>query len=121
MRSFAEGVMICNAVITSATLRQERGFILDSWVTVDYGGSAQGFGGFALYISKEGSHHNVQSPAGHWFWRVMEIAGVEDWARVVGKAIRCRIEGGRIVAIGHIIKDDWFDPAAEFAATRSGA
>lgn len=111
--------MICNAIIRAATLRQERGFVLDSWVHVDFDHGSQGFGGFALYIGKTGSNHTVESPAGHWLWRVMEIAGVEDWSKVVGKAIRCRIEGERIVAIGHIVKDDWFEPAAEFARSRA--
>lgn len=111
---------VCNAVISAATLRQERGFMLDSWIQVDYGDSGQGFGGFALYIGRSGAHHRVESFAGHWLWRVMEIAGCEDWEHVVGKAIRCRVEDGRILAIGHIIKDDWFEPAADFASAGLG-
>lgn len=111
---------IRNAIITAATLRIERDFILDSWVHVLLGGAGQGFGGFALYLGKLATHHTVESPAGHWIYRVLEIAGVKDWDRLEGKAIRVRIENGRIEAIGHIVNDDWFDPRKDFAERAAG-
>ncbi len=111
---------IQNAVIDSVTLRIERGFILDSWVHVAFGGgSGQGFGGFALYLGKTATHHSILSEAGHWIYRVMEIAGVEDWAHLKGKAIRVQSEDGLIVAIGHIVKDDWFYPKMDFDAAKA--
>lgn len=111
---------IQNAVIDCVTLRIERGFILDSWVHVAFGGgSSQGFGGFALYLNKTATSHSIRSEAGHWIYRVMEIAGVEDWAHLKGKAIRVCSEGGRIVAIGHIVKDDWFYPQKDFDAAKA--
>jgi len=107
-----------NAIITGFSIRMERGFVLDSWIQLDFGGSTQGFGGFALYLSKTAKHHKVESVAGHWLWRLLEIAGVEDTANLVGKTIRVRKEDefDRITAIGHIINDDWFDPSAEFSS-----
>lgn len=114
---FRDGVH--NAIIESASLGAERGFVLDSWIHVDYGGSGQGFGGFALYLGESSAHHSVSSPAGHWIWRVMQVAGVESWTALKGRSIRCRVESGRIVAIGHIIKDIWFEPEREFAEARA--
>lgn len=104
-----------NAVITHASLGVARDFILDSWLTLDYGGEGQGFGGFALYLSKTAKHHTIESCAGHWIWRVMQIAGVEKWDDIKGRTIRVRCTHDRVHAIGHIVRDDWFDPAAEFA------
>lgn len=112
---------IHNAVIEAATLRIERGFILDSWVHVHYGACGQGFGGFALYLGKTSSNHTIKSPAGHWLYRVMEIAGVEDWQHLKGKAIRVRMVNDRIEAIGHIIKDDWFCPSKDFEQAKAAA
>ena len=115
--------MICNAVIESVRLGIERGFMLDSWIFVDYGGSGQGFGGYALYLDKESRNFkSQQNYAGHWLYRCMEIAGVESWKAMEGKAIRVRLSeeglGGTIEAIGHIIKDDWFCPGEDFKKMR---
>jgi len=105
---------IKNAIIEKTTLSfADRGF-LDCWLHLDYGGSGQGFGGFALYLPKSFAHHERKSYAGHFLFRVMQIAGVESWDRLVGRTIRVR--GGRcdIDAIGHIVKDDWYGPKEEF-------
>lgn len=110
---------IRNAVIESTRLSfSDRGF-LDMWLMLDYGGSGQGFGGYTLYLPKSWNHHSLESPAGHFIFRVMEIAGVEDWDRLKGRTIRVRIENGLIAAIGHIVKDDWFCPREDFEPLRS--
>ncbi len=104
-----------NAVIESAEINTgDRGF-LDCWLTLDYGGSGQGFGGWTLYLPKHWTHHKIESPAGHFIFRVMEVAGVEKWSQLKGKTIRVKADHGRVHAIGHIIKDDWFDPSQDFA------
>ena len=100
-----------NAIIRSATITyRDRGF-LDCIIDLEYGCTTQTFGGYVLYLPKSFSAHKINSPAGHFIFRVMEVAGVEKWDELKGKTIRVRADNFRVVAIGHIVKDDWFTPA----------
>ncbi len=110
---------IKNGIIESVTLSSDDHGCLSSWVQIDYGGSCQGFGGYALYLPKSFSHHALMSHAGHFIFRVMEIAGVSSWDKVKGRSIRVRSEWNGVRAIGHIIKDDWFCPGDDFADAAS--
>jgi hypothetical protein len=103
-----------NAVIKSARLTKGEKDILDAWLQLDYGGSGQGFGGYALYLSPDFKHHELKSVAGHFIFRVLEIAGVDSWKDLPGKSIRVKAERNKVHAIGHIIEDDWFDPKKDF-------
>ncbi|MCP4615965.1 MAG: hypothetical protein GY844_05975 [Bradyrhizobium sp.] len=105
-----------NAVIESVTLEKgDRGF-LQCWLHLSYGGAGQGFGGYVLYLPKSYSHHELKSIAGHFIFRCMEIAGVDRWEHLPGRTIRVRSDLGKVHSIGHIVKDDWFDPAEDFSA-----
>jgi hypothetical protein len=101
-----------NAIIESAVITTSDHGLLSVWLNLTFNGSGQGFGGYALYPS---THHSIQSPAGHFIYRCMEIAGVENWHNMPGKTIRVKRNDsyGRIAAIGHIIQDDWFYPKQE--------
>lgn len=105
---------IVNAVIESVSLDDSDRGLLSSHVFLDYGGSGQGFGGYALYLPKSFSNHELKSVAGHFIWRCMEVAEVRSWDKMKGKTVRVKIENGLAVAIGHIVKDDWFEPRVDF-------
>ena len=108
---------IRNAVIESATLStHDRGFLY-AWLMLDYGGMGQGFGGYALHLPKTFKHYKLESVAGHFIYRVLEIAEADDWSKLKGRTIRVRCEDGMAVAIGHIIKDDWFCPRDDFTTS----
>lgn len=103
-----------NAIIKSTKISSEEG-LLEIWLDLDYGGSGQGFGGYALYLPKSFPNHKINAGfAGHFIWRCMEIAGVTNWDDLIGKTVRVRKEHSKIHAIGHIIKNDWFSPYEDF-------
>jgi hypothetical protein len=104
-----------NAVIESAVITNDDHGILSAWLHLDYGGSGQGFGGYTLYLPKSFTHHKLLSHAGHFIWRCMEVAGVSKWDQLKGKTIRVKASHSGVEAIGHIVKDDWFEPSKDFA------
>lgn len=107
---------IKNAIITSAKLYvEDRIGYLTITLGLDFGdGAHQGFGQYRLYVPPHFQHHNLLSICGHFIYRILQIAGVDDWSSLAGKTIRVDSDNGEVYRIGHIVKDDWFDPEAEF-------
>lgn len=107
---------IKNAIIESVTISKADRNFLDAWLFLDYGGSGQGFGGWVLYLPKDFKHFSEKGDfAGHFLFRCMEIAGVDRWEDIKGKTIRVKAEHSKVHEIGHIVKDDWFNPSKDFA------
>ena len=102
-----------NAVIEKATLTLGDRDILQVWLSLDYGGSGQGFGGHALAL---GPGYTKRDPkgegsfCGEYLRRILEVAGVTEWSHLPGRTIRVEAEHSCIHGIGHIVKDDWFYP-----------
>lgn len=104
-----------NAIIEDASIFIEDHGILTAYLYLDYGGSGQGFGGHALHLPKDYTHFTESKNfAGHFIRRSLEIADVEKWAQLKGKAIRVKADHGKVHAIGHILKEDWFNPSYDF-------
>lgn len=109
-------IITTNAVITGASIEIEDHGFLTIWLTLDYGGSGQGFGGYALFSQRAYDAKEKYPYAADWLWQVMQVAGVEKWDKLPGKTIRVvREDWGKVHKIGHIIKDIWWDPAERYA------
>jgi hypothetical protein len=109
---------IKNALIKSASLEIEDHNILTAWLHLDYGHSGQGFGGYSLGLGSDYKHRDDAKEhlfCQRYLRRCMEVAGVTKWSDLPGKTIRVKSDGefGPILAIGHIVKDDWFAPKDE--------
>lgn len=105
-----------NAIIERVSISTER--CLSAWLHLTYGHSGQGFGGYALYSpwAKDQDAARRGNYTGVFINRCIEIGGVENWEQLPGKTIRVRCEHSKVHAIGHIVKDDWFNPSEEFGA-----
>lgn len=101
---------IKNAVIASVSLTKEDHGMLVANLTLDYGGSGQGFGNRCLY----NPNFPTDDWAGFYLWRVMETVGVDSWEKLQGRPVRVLAHHGLVSAIGHYIEDKWFNPEEEF-------
>ena len=96
---------IQNAKITSTSLG-DTGRGNSFWLHLDYGGSGQGFGGYAL--GGKFTHYVITG--------ILETVGVDTWEELKGKSVRVKIKsdggwGGSIIAIGHFLDEKWFSPS----------
>lgn len=108
-----EEIKTVNALIESADIDNERG--LSAWLHLTFQSGGQGFGGYILYApSGWAANRDKSNYAGHFIYRVLEIAGVERWSQLAGKTIRIKHTWSKVHAIGHIIKEDWFEPSEDF-------
>lgn len=107
---------IKNAIIEGTQLGSsgDRG-IFSSWLTLNYGGSGQGFGGFALdSYSKEKGKRIPHMALAIWVSRILEVTKIADWEKLKGTPIRVITENDKIIGIGNFIEDKWFYPVDEF-------
>lgn len=94
-----------NAKIESTMLGFEDRGIMTWFLTLDFGGTGQGFGGYAL----------GGATTDFAIKRILKVVGVEKWEDLKGKYIRVKREPrGLIKSIGNLLEDKWFDPGVEF-------
>lgn len=109
---------IKNAQIIATMLGVEDHGIFTVMLSLDYGGSGQGFGGWAL--DGKGEPRGGERVGTAWgmefIARVMRTVGVKKWEDLKGKFIRVDATDGRVYRIGHITKDLWFDPKVDLQA-----
>jgi len=118
--------IVGNASIESADIVFSRGVFLDCWLQLSFGNStSQGFGGYVLGARPDSDaaanqHDKQPNIAGEFISQVMAIGGVEKFSDLPGKIVRVRKvdEWGAIEAIGHAIKDMWFNPSERMEQMR---
>ena len=102
---------IRNALIKSTMLGMEDHGIMSCMLHLNYGGSGQGFGGYAFDQWDEGLKARVGSPYGMEFIkRIISTVGVETWEKLPGSHIRVEATWGKVIRIGHYLEDKWFNP-----------
>lgn len=112
-----------NGRIKEADIVFSRGFALDCWITLEFDGSGQGFGGYVLggnpfdTSTLCAKHHEQKNLAADFIGGVMAVADVQKFSSLVGKVIRVKRGSpfGLIEAIGHPFKDIWYEPKKRFA------
>lgn len=100
---------IKNAKIRSTRLGIEDNGIFDFMLHLDYGGTGQGFGGYALdeydKLLQKRVGHRIGMEA---IMRILDTVGVRNWEDLRGEYIRVRASHDKVEAIGNIVEDKWF-------------
>lgn len=93
-------VEIKNAVIEKTMLGYEDHGIFTYMITLNYGGSGQGFGGICL-----GGEYTDKSIQG-----LLKALKLEKWESLVGTHVRVKASNCKVFEIGHFMEDSWFNP-----------
>ena len=100
---------ILNAKIISTKLGQEHG-CLTADLTIEGDGWGCGFGGYCLdrWYADIGEHSSTDGYGA--IIELMKTLEVESWEDLKGKFVRVETDGwgGKIIRIGHLLKDKWF-------------
>jgi hypothetical protein len=103
-----------NATIKSTFLGYEDHQILTCFLNLDYGDSGQSFGGYALDAYDKDKDDRVATVAcGTWIKEILEVVELKSWEKLPGTHIRVKQDNGRVYAIGHLLKDKWFEPTSK--------
>lgn len=107
-----------NARIKSVSIGNEDHGCLTAWLHLEFGNGGCGFGGFKLG-SQEGGNLEHRGWCAEFINRCIKIGVGEygKWEDLEGQAIRVLNEGwgGGVVAVGHLLDDEWFCPRLEWA------
>lgn len=88
-----------NALIKDVYLGLEDHNILTYNISLDYGGSGQGFG-----------NYNCNENLSTHLKPLLAVFDVREFNKLKGLPCRVKRENGMVVAIGHIINNVWFEP-----------
>jgi hypothetical protein len=111
-----------NGKIRSTMLGPEDHGIFTAYIQIDFAIGTQGFGGYGFdhWVGERASKKGKR--VGHAYGaefirRLLEVLEVASWEKLPGTPVRVKREGdsgwnGKIVAVGHYMKDQWLDPAA---------
>jgi hypothetical protein len=104
---------IKNVIIKSTKLGIEEHGIFTAYLHLEGDGWGCGFGGYAMdtWIDRENKRVGTRFGC-DFITGVLKTLEVDSWENLKGKMVRAETEGwgGKILRIGHPIKDIWFDP-----------
>lgn len=102
-----------NALVGSTMLGEEDHGIFTCSLNIRGEGWGQGFGGYSLDQYDKEKKRRIGTAYGlEFIKRILKTLEIETWEKLPGTPCRIfRAENGLITKIGHLIKDNWFDPA----------
>lgn len=108
-----------NAQITGTKLGEEHGCLTaEIFLEGDHWSCA--FGGYCLdhWFAGTGEHHSSDGYGA--IIELMKTLEVESWEELKGQYVRVESEGwgGRIIRVGHLLKDQWFSFDEYFAKVK---
>lgn len=104
---------IRNARIKSTMLGREDHGILTCYLNLEGDGWGCGFGGYAFDRYNQALKAREATEYGLAFIdEILKVTEVSSWEKLPGTYIRVDTEGwgGKIVRIGNLLKEQWFDP-----------
>lgn len=104
-----DGCEIVNAVVTAADISTEDGPTMNITLKLPVGGVV--FGGicFGTYDAGADYAYDGWDKGMTAILRIMQLAEVKHWSDLKGKPLRAVLKDGRIVAIGHLLYDQFMD------------
>ena len=111
---------IINGKITGTKLGEDHG-CLTAGLTIEGNGWGCGFGGYCLdhWFAGIGEHNSSDGYGA--IIELMKTLEVESWEDLNGRYVRVETEGwgGRVLRIGHLMKDKWFSFKEYFDAVKA--
>lgn len=103
-----------NALITGTALGNEDHGIFTASLVLEYESGCQCFGGYAMDehngVRGAGSRRRGTAYGMEFILRILDTVGADSWEKLKGKCIRVKATQSKVIAIGHITKDKWFNP-----------
>ena len=106
-----------NGRIDSTMLGIEENGILSTMIGIECPNYHQGFGGYCLDTNQYDDDNNYKGRVGtaygmEFINRILKTLKVNKWESLIGTPVRVMRDEARgpIIAIGHFINDEWFDP-----------
>lgn len=116
-------IEIENGRIDSTMLGIEDHGILSYKIGINFAGYHQEFGGYSLdapkkddegkFLERIGTDYGMES-----INRILKVLKVDTWEKLKGTSLRVKRKGshnGPIIAIGHFMDDNWFEPERDLA------
>ncbi|MEO6285895.1 MAG: hypothetical protein ABIN80_29000 [Dyadobacter sp.] len=75
------------------------------------------FGGHQMFLSGRNGGESCDAPyLGRFLFRCMQICDVESWEQLKSSKVIVNISDQKVIAIGNVAGNKWFNPQAEFEA-----